>query len=123
MSLRADSKVLNPSTGLTRRLMARWSCSTRLFDCLSYCTPSYVIEYQGSDPKSELTGPFRPGQQGIHRDLPREWSTAHCGKLAWQRGPVAHGAIRRSTVVCVTLRTAAASSTVNSPRSWRSPSR
>jgi hypothetical protein len=32
---RAQSKSLNPSIGLVRRLMARWSCSTTLFKYLT----------------------------------------------------------------------------------------
>ena len=67
------------------------------FDCLSYCTPSYVIECQGSaDPRRELTGHARPGRRGIHRDRADEWSMAHCGRPAWPRDPSAGSASTRS---------------------------
>jgi hypothetical protein len=65
----------------------RWQIEL-FFDCLSYCTPSYVIEYQGSaGPRRELTGFERLERQEIHRDRPGEWSTARCGRLAWPQGP------------------------------------
>ena len=65
----------------------RWQIEL-LFDCLSYCTPSYVIEYQGpAGLRRELTSFARPWWRRIHRDRPGEWSTAHCGRLAWPRGP------------------------------------
>jgi hypothetical protein len=58
------------------------------FDCLSYCTPSYVIECQGpAGPRRGLTGFVRPGRRGTHRDRFGVWSTAHCGRLAWPQGP------------------------------------
>jgi transposase len=67
----------------------RW-CIDIANDSPSYCTPSYVIEYQGSaDPRRALTGLDDPGWQEIHRDRTGEWSTAHCGRLAWQRDPFA----------------------------------
>jgi transposase len=67
----------------------RW-CIEVANDSPSYCTPSYVIEYQGSaDPRRALTGLDDPGWQEIHRDRTGEWSTAHCGRLAWQRDPFA----------------------------------
>ena len=67
------------------------------FDCLSYCTPSYVIEYQGpADPRRELTGLAQSWGRGIHRDRPGEWSTAHCGRPAWPRDPSAGSASARS---------------------------
>ena len=66
------------------------------FDCLSYCTPSYVIEYQGpAGPRCELTGFAQPWWRGTRRDRPGEWSTAHCGRLAWPRDPSAESAAAR----------------------------
>ena len=67
------------------------------FDCLSYCTPSYVIEYQGpAGPRRELTGFAQPGWRGIRRDRPGEWSMVHCGMPAWPRGLSAGSAAARS---------------------------
>jgi hypothetical protein len=38
----------------------RWQVEL-FFDCLSYCTPSYVIEYQGpTGPRCEVTGLPQP---------------------------------------------------------------
>jgi len=66
------------------------------FDCLSYCTPSYVIEYQGpSGPRRELTGFAQPWWRGTRRGRPGEWSTAHCGRPAWPRGSSAGSAAAR----------------------------
>jgi hypothetical protein len=66
----------------------RWQVEL-FFDCLSYCTPSYVIEYQGpAGPRGALTGFEWPGRRGIHRGPPGEWSTARCGRLARPAGPV-----------------------------------
>lgn len=75
----------------------RWRIE-EAFDCLSYCTPSYVIECQGStDPRRELTGLAPPWRGGTRRGPLGEWSTAHCGTLGWPRGPSAEsGAARLS---------------------------
>jgi hypothetical protein len=65
----------------------RWQIEL-FFDCLPYCTPSYVIEYRGpADPRRELTGLARPARREIRRDRPGEWSRVRCGRLAWPRGP------------------------------------
>ena len=62
----------------------RWQVEL-FFDCLPYCTPSHVIECQGSaDPRPALTGFAPPGWRGIHRDRLGEWSTERCDRLAWQ---------------------------------------
>ena len=85
-----------PALTICALYKSRWQVEL-FFDCLSYCTPSYVIEYQGpSGPRRELTGFAQPWWRGIHRDRPGEWSTAHCGRLAWPRGPSAGSAAARS---------------------------
>ena len=85
-----------PALTIAALYKSRWQVEL-FFDCLSYCTPSYVIEYQGSaDPRRELTGLDRPGWRGIRRDRPGEWSMAHCGRPAWRRDPSAGSASARS---------------------------
>jgi hypothetical protein len=73
----------------------RWQVEL-FFDCLSYCAPSYVIEYQGpSGPRCEVTGLTQTWWLGIHRDRPGELSTVHCDRLAWPLRPsVGSGATR-----------------------------
>jgi Domain of unknown function (DUF4372)/Transposase DDE domain len=90
-----NNTALAPETvGELYRL--RWQVEL-FFDCLSYCTPSYVIECQGpSGPRRELTGFAQPWRRGILRGRPDGWSTAHCGRLAWPRGPSAGSAAARS---------------------------
>lgn len=84
-----------PALTIAALYKSRWQVEL-FFDCLSYCTPSYVIEYQGSaDPRRELMGLDRPERRGIRRDRPGEWSTAHCGRPAWPRDPSA-GLVRSS---------------------------
>jgi hypothetical protein len=75
----------------------RWQVEL-FFDCLSCCTPSYVIEYQEpSDSNRELTGVAQPWSSRSHRDRHGESSTAHCGTFAWRPGLSAEsGAARLS---------------------------
>ena len=81
--------LVYPAQAFAALYGSRWRIE-EAFDCLSYCTPSYVIECQGSaDPRRELTGLDRPGRRETHRDRPAEWSTAHGGRPAWPRGPSA----------------------------------
>jgi hypothetical protein len=76
-----------PASKIAALYKSRWSVEL-FFDCLSYCTPSYVIECQGPvGPRRGLTGFVRPGRRGTHRDRFGIWSTAHCGRLAWPQGP------------------------------------
>jgi hypothetical protein len=57
------------------------------FDSLSYCTPSYVIEYPGSTGLSqETTGFSSPWRPGTRRGRLGVWSTVHCGRLALLSG-------------------------------------
>jgi hypothetical protein len=84
-----------PALTIAALYKSRWQVEL-FFDCLSYCTPSYVIEYQGpAGPRCELTGFAQPWWRGTRRDRPGEWSTAHCGRLAWPRGPSAGSAAAR----------------------------
>jgi hypothetical protein len=72
-----------PALTIAALYKSRWQVEL-FFDCLSYCTPSYVIEYQGpAGPRRELTGLARLGRREIHRGRPGEWPTARCGRLAW----------------------------------------
>jgi hypothetical protein len=86
-----------PALKIAALYKSRWQVELFfVFDCLSYCTPSYVIEYQGpSAPRREVTGFAQPWRRGILRDRPGEWSTAHCGRLAWPRGPSAGSSAAR----------------------------
>jgi hypothetical protein len=85
-----------PALTIAALYKSRWQVEL-FFDCLSYCTPSYVIEYQGpSGPRRELTGFAQPWWRGIHRDRPGERSTAHCDRLAWPRVPSVESAAARS---------------------------
>lgn len=84
-----------PALTICALYKSRWQVEL-FFDCLSYCTPSYVIEYQGpAGPRCELTGIAQPWWRGTRRDRPCEWSTVHCGKPAWPRGPSAGSASAR----------------------------
>ncbi len=84
-----------PALTIAALYKSRWQVEL-FFDCLSYCTPSYVIEYQGpAGPRCKLTGFAQPWWRGTRRDRPGEWSTAHCGRLAWPRGPSAGSAAAR----------------------------
>jgi hypothetical protein len=84
-----------PALTIAALYKSRWQVQL-CFDCLSYCTPSYVIEYQGSaDPRRELTDLDRPGRRETHRDRFGEWSMAHGGRPAWPPGPSAGSASAR----------------------------
>jgi hypothetical protein len=61
---------------------ARWQVEL-FFDYLSFCTPSYVIEYpEPSGLNCGLTGFAEFWQPSSRRGRPGEWSTAHCDRLA-----------------------------------------
>ena len=68
---------------------ARWQVEL-FFDYLSFCTPSYVIEYlKSSGLKYGLAGFVEFWLPSNHRGRPGEWPTVRCDWLAWPPSPSA----------------------------------
>ena len=79
----------------------RHQCSVisgTIFDYLSYCTPSYVIEYQGpAGPWIELADLARLEWREVRRGRPGGWSMVLGGRLALREGPSGESGVARSS--------------------------
>lgn len=88
-SYRLITNLLDPEQAPALELAAlyheRWEIEG-VFDCLPYCTPSYVIEFPAPSGANRVLTDLAPlGRSRKRRGRPDERSRARCGTAAWPR--------------------------------------
>lgn len=83
---------------IARLYRKRWRIEG-MFDSLSYCTPSYVIEYPGSVDQDRVSMDFsRPLRPYTRRGRLVVWSMEHCGRLGLLSGVSGESGAERHAV-------------------------